>query len=87
MCSAELEHVCRDAPKQLDNALPRGFVPVSEYPEYMINKNGEVKKISNGDRCPFFDLTKDGEARIRIRVNGKYVLRSVQKLRDSAFPM
>lgn len=87
VCEKEV-HICVDAKvKTSARTLPRGFMVILDHPEYMINKEGSVKKISNGDRCPFIGLTASGEALIRIRVNGKHIVRSVQKLREEAFPV
>lgn len=53
----------------------------------MINSQGQIKQIESGKFALFLRLTKNGDALVRMyKEDRKVYARSVQKLRDKAFP-
>lgn len=69
-----------------DGRIPRGFVIVKEFPDYMISKQGTVKHIPTGKFCFLVRISATGGAMISLRKNGKTHTKSVQELRARAFP-
>lgn len=79
-----VRHICAD--KRPRRSLPRGFVVVEEFPDYMIDKTGQVRHIETKKLCWLARLSKTGEALITLRKDDASFVRSVQKLRAIAFP-
>lgn len=82
MCGKEL-HEC--PAKTSSPRLPRGFVVVEDFPDYMVNKQASVKHIATNKFCFLVRVSATGGAMINLLKDGKPHTKAAQELRDKAF--
>ena len=81
MCNKEL-HTCA---AKLDIVIPRGFVIIDEFPDYMINRKATVRHIESGHKCWLERVAPNGGAMVVLQKDGKRFTRSAQDLRAATF--
>lgn len=80
-----LFHICEGAAKKAEKVLRKGYRVIPAYPDYMVNRQCNVRHIPTGRPCWLERVTRDNQALITVQKDGKKFVESAQQLRDSAF--